>query len=182
MIFRLLVPLGLLLSLQSVRSQDLVGVATKWSDSFREWSLYTWDEDRTGDLYLRWSGREDWTQWDMRLGDTIAEIKLKWQDNPNEWQIRCLGTTAMARTLWNGDFREWRIDDGKHKLVWKSRYANQLDEWQLRDDDDGSFRMYTYWERDPREWVIEDALDDEISYAMRLALIFVAIFHSTPKV
>ena len=162
--------------------QDIIGVATKWSDSFREWSLFTEDEDRTGDLYLRWSGREDWTQWDMRLGDTIAEIKLKWQDNPNEWEIRCLGTTVMARTLWNGDFREWRISDGDTRLVWKSRYGNQFEEWVLRDEDKGIFRMYTYWELDPREWVIEDALDEEISFPMRLALIFVAIFHSSPKV
>ena len=179
--FELLTILFLLLAGSSI-GQDIVGVATKWSDSFREWLVFTDSENRSGDLYLRWGNREDWTQWDMRLGDTTADMRLKWRDNPNEWEIRCLGTSVIARTLWNGDFREWRLDDGEHRIVWKSRYGNQTDEWVVRDDDNGVFTIYTYWERDPREWIVEDDLDEEVSYALRIAMIFIAIFHSSPKV
>ena len=163
-------------------AQNIVGVSARWSDSFREWVLITTDEDEVGNLYLRWANREDWTQWDMRLRDTTADLRLKWSDNPNEWEVRCLGTTVIARTMWNGDFSQWRIDDGTHKVVWKTKFGNQSDEWIIRDDKNGFFSLYTYWERDPREWVVVDELDAEVSYAMRLAMIFIAIFHSSPRV
>ena len=139
------------------------------------------DEYRSGRLYMRWPSQDDWTQWDFRLGDTTAEIRLMWRDNPNEWQIRSLGTTVSARTVWPGQFNEWRFQDGDHKFVLKTRFGNLSDEWVLRNDDNGTFNVYTYWERDPRDWVVEDSLDEDVSFAMRLAMIFIATYHSSPK-
>ena len=163
-------------------SQDIIGIGTRWSDSFREWVVHTPDESRTGVLELRWTIREDWTQWDFRLGDTTAQIRQKWKDDPNLWEIKCLGVTVTARTTWNNDPRQWRLSDGKHQLTWYSRYGNVRDEWILRDDDNGAFSVYTYWEGDPREWVVTDALNEDVSYAMRVSLIFIALFNSVPKV
>ena len=168
-------------------SQDIIGVGTRWNDSFREWEVHTTDR-RTGTLELRWNlppvsgGRQDWTEWDFRLGDTTAQIRLKWTDDPNLWEIRCLGVTATARTTWNNDFRQWRISDGTHRINWQSRYGNIRDEWRVREEDSGFFSVYTYWEGDPREWVIIDELDEDVSYAMRIAMIFIALFNSVPKV
>ncbi|MDX1408645.1 MAG: hypothetical protein R3330_10945 [Saprospiraceae bacterium] len=163
-------------------AQDIIGVGTRWSDSFREWEFHTEDEYRTGTLEMRWRLRDDWTEWDFRMGDTTASMRLKWGDDPNLWEIRSLGTTVTARTMWTNDFRQWRLDDGTHRIVWKSKYGNQLEEWEVRDTEYGYCSVYTYWEGDPREWVVYDELDEDISYAMRLAMIFLTLLHSTPKI
>jgi len=165
-----------------VFSQDIIGIGTKWNDSFREWEVHTPDEYRTGTLELRWTIREDWEQWDFRLGDTTAQIRQKWKDDPNLWEIKCRGVVVTARTTWNNDFRQWRLSDDKHQLTWLSRYGNSREEWILREDDHGTFDLHTYWEGDPREWVVDDALDEDVSYAMRIALIFIALFNSVPKI
>ena len=57
-----------------------------------------------------------------------------------------------------------------------------LGELVLPDRDDEDFRIYTYWEGDPREWVVEDNLPAEVSDAMRIAMIFLALHFSTPKI
>ena len=163
-------------------SQDILGAGTRWSDSFREWEIQTPDEYRTGRLEMRWALRDDWSEWDFRLGDTTADMRLKWGDDPNLWEIRCLGVTVTARTQWSNDFRQWRLDDGTHRIIWKSRYGNQVEEWEVRDEDYGYFSVYTYWEGDPREWVVYDELNEDVSYAMRLAMLFITLMHSTPKI
>lgn len=163
-------------------AQDIIGVSSAWSDSFREWIFVTPDEDRSGKLYMRWPSRDDWTQWDFRLRDTTADFRLKWKDDPNLWEVRSLGTTVTARTMWAGDFSQWRLSDGTHTVVWKSKYGNLRDEWIVRDEEQGFFSVYTYWEGDPREWVVYDELNEDVSYAMRLTMIFLALHHSTPRI
>ena len=160
----------------------IIGLGVKWADSFGEWEVQTDHEDINGSLQLRWAYRNDWTQWDFRLGDTTATIRKKWKDDPGLWEISALGKTVTARTTWRGDFRSWRLDDGKHSFTWKSRYSNILEEWELRESSSGSFSVYTYYKGDPRDWVVMDELDQDVSFAMRLAMIFLTIYHSTPKV
>ncbi len=162
--------------------QSIVGVSTAWSDSFREWKVYTSDEYVEGKLYLRWPSRDDWSQWDFRLQDTTAAIQLKWKDDPNLWEVKCMGTIVTARTMWSGDFSQWRLDDGTHQIIWKSKYSNQRDEWLMRELDHGEFTFYTYYERDPREWVVFDELNPEVSFAMRLTMIFIALVHGAPRI
>jgi hypothetical protein len=172
----------IVMSCAVLHGQDIIGLGTRWSDSFREWEVHSREEWRTGSMGLRWALREDWTEWEFRLGDTTAQIRLKWRDDPNLWEIRCLGKTVTARTVYPGDFRQWRLADGTHRLHWQSRYGNIRDEWILRTQEAGSFTVYTYWEGDPRDWVIRDELNAEVSYALRVALIFIAVFNSIPKV
>jgi hypothetical protein len=62
-----------------------------------------------------------------------------------------------------------------------SRWKNRLDEWLTDDPNRGRFYIYTLRERDPRDWAVEDNLSEEVSEPMKMALIFIAIFHSTPK-
>ena len=162
-------------------AQFLTGISTRWNDSFSEWILYTDKEDREGELRLRWMSRNDWTEWEYRLGESTGRIKLKWRDNPNEWEIRGDNKVVTARTLWNNNFREWRITDNNRQLTLKSRYGNLLEEWVLRSTDYGHFEMATSWEGDPRDWIIIDELDEQISLPMKMALVFVVVYHSSPK-
>jgi hypothetical protein len=42
--------------------------------------------------------------------------------------------------------------------------------------------VYNYWEGDPREWVVVDELPENVSLAMRLAMIFLTVHFSSPRI
>lgn len=163
----------------ALTAQTLTGVETRFTDTFSEWRLYAGEEE--GELRRRWQTGEDWTSWDYRLGSHSGQVNLKWTGNPNEWEIRGDNHTVTARTIWNGDFREWRITGPEYRLELRSRYKNILEEWSMEKEGAGYFGMYTAWEGDPREWVIVDELDESVSFPVKMALVFLVLHHSTPK-
>lgn len=170
------------LLLDAATAQTIIGVGTRYRDSFREWQITTDDEEVRGQLWMRWAMRDDWTEWDVQIGDISATIQQKWRDDPNLWEIRCNGVTVNARTAWPGEFYRWKLTDGTHQFNWQSVYANQLSEWTVENSKVGEFFMYNYWEGDPREWVVMDELSEEVSLAMRLAMIFLSVHFSSPRI
>lgn len=167
--------------IQWASAQYLTGIATEWSDSFAEWNLFTDDDNLEGELEMRWKMQNDLTDWQYRLGDQTGRIKLKWRDNPNEWEIRGDNEIITARTLWNNKFREWRIKSKDTQFTLRCKYGNTIDEWEIRNSSKGSFEIYTNWEGDPRDWIIEDNLDESVSLATKMAMVFIATFHSIPR-
>ncbi len=97
------------------------------------------------------------------------------------WEFRGDNKIITARTVFNNDPTQWRITDNSTTLLLKSRWTNTLDEWSLRSDDYGDFRLYTKWKNDPREWIIEDELDTAIPLPMKMAALFLVVFHNAPK-
>ena len=168
------------LCLQTTSAQKMLGISTTYSDSFREWIIPTEDEDVTGELRMRWAFQNDWTEWDLTVGDIDATIIRKWKEDPSLWEIRCEGSIVTAKTAWRGEFNHWKLSDGKHQINWGSVYNNQLDEWTTDNPDDYFFEVYTYREGDPRDWVINDHLPEDISDAMKIAMIFLTIHFSSP--
>lgn len=164
-----------------LQAQVLTGMATRWNDSFAEWMIYTTTEGEEGELRLRWATQGDWTEWQYRLHEATGTIKLKWRDDLNEWEARGDNRIATARTVWRDNFREWRITDGKHTLTLFSRFGNIWDEWAVRSSSGGHFEMYTSFEGDPRDWVIVDELEASVPLAMKLLMMHVVLFQSTPK-
>lgn len=177
--------LGFFVLAWQARAQYLVGLSSYYDDSFVEWRFYADDEssdEAEGTLKLTWQLRkDDWTEWEYRIGDTYGTIKMKWRDNPEEWELRGNNSIVSARTVWPGQFDEWRITDNTTTLTLKSKWTNQWDYWLLRSSNNGKFEMYTHYERDPRDWEIVDELDDQVSFEMKLMLMFVTMFNSTPK-
>ncbi|MEL6970332.1 MAG: hypothetical protein AAFZ63_25890 [Bacteroidota bacterium] len=170
----------LLFNIFALEAQTITAIATEWSDSFAEWRIYTDDENEEGYLRLRWSGTNDWTQWEYRIGDWIGQIRTKWPQRIDEWEIRGENLIIGARSIWRDNLREWRISSpGGHQYKWQSRYANYLEEWFIDTDKYGHFEMYTAFEGDPREWIIVDELD--ASLPERMMLVFLTIINSTPK-
>ncbi len=169
-----------------------------WSDSFVEWALYVSaadstqneeddseapDEEEYGEMKLRWLNlRDDWSEWDFSIGDERGTIKMKWKDDPTQWELRTYsGAVVTMRAAWSNDLSEWRVTDNSISLTLRSRWTNQFDEWIVQDPTRGTFYMYTLVEGDPRDWAIEDNLDDSIPPTMKLALIFLTIYHSSPR-
>jgi len=162
--------------------QDIIGVGTRYVDSFREWNIATEDDDVTGEMSMRWIFRDDWTEWDVQVGDLHATIEQKWKDDPNLWEIRCDGVVVNAKTTWPGEFHRWKLTDGKHHFNWGTKYFNQRDEWFTDNKKADYFQTYMYWEGDPREWVVVDELPDDVSTAMKIAMIFLAVHFSAPRI
>ena len=162
-------------------AQYITGIASKWSDDLSEWEIFTDDEEVVGELKMRWQLQGDPSEWDYRIGEEIGTIKLKWKNDPTQWEIRGYDEIVTAKMLWSNDIREWRISNNKTSLTFKTRYGNVFDEWRVREDDYGNFEIVTRWEGDPREWEVFDELDEDLSLEMRMALVFIAVFHSIPK-
>lgn len=167
---------------QQVMSQKIIALETRYNNSFREWTIITDDEEIEGELRMRWAFKDDWTAWDLRIGDVAATIEQKWTDDPNLWIVRCQGKTVNAKTAWAGEFHRWKIGDGQHYFNWESRYANIKEEWEIDTNDENSFQMYTSWKGDPRDWTVVDQLPEEVSLAMKVAMIFLTLHFSTPRI
>ena len=165
----------------AVQAQFITGISTKWSDEFTEWIIYTDDEDIEGEVTMRWQMQGDWTEWDYSLGEDSGSIKLKWKDDPNQWEISGGNELITARTLWKDDASEWRITNNSKSITLKRRWSNNFNEWSLKNDKYGEFDMITEWEGDPREWLVTDYMDEDISIHMKMAILFLVTFHSSPK-
>lgn len=179
----------------SAQAPVITTVSSRWQNSFVEWDIFSSirpeeleegeeaDEEYYGEMKLRWLNvRDDFSEWDYELGGQRGIIRQKWKDDPQQWELRSYtGVVITMRTTWNNDFKEWRVSDNAISLNFRSKWTNQLDEWELRDSKYGNFYLYTLRTRDPRDWAVDDRLSPDISEEMKLALIFVAIFHSTPK-
>ena len=181
-------------------AQTPSSISTRWNDSFVEWEIYAVlprdstreetdddseeaDESLYGELKLRWLNiRDDYSEWDYEIGDERGTIRQKWKDDPSQWELRSYsGSVVSMRTAWPGDFNEWRVTDNSISLNLKSRWTNQFDEWLVDDQNRGRFYIYTMIERDPRDWTIEDSLDESVSQSVKLALIFLTVFNGSPK-
>lgn len=161
-------------------AQDIIGIGTRYNDSFRDWIITTSDEDIEGEMRMRWAFRNDWTEWDISIGDLHATVEQKWKDDPNLWEIKCDGYVVNAKTVWPGEFNRWKLNDGEHQFSWGTKYFNMRDEWSTGKG--GEFKVYTYWEGDPREWVVVDNMPQDVSMAMRIAMIFLSLHFSTPRI
>ncbi len=171
----------LLLATTTVEAQELVGLSTKWDDSFSEWIMVTEDETEIGEIVMRWPLKDDWTEWDYRLGESSGAIKVKWRGDANLWEVRGENEIVTIKTIWPNDWRQWEVKSGDKRIDVKSTWANILEEWSASDDDLGELYMYTAWEGDLRDWVIEDNLSDQVSLPFKVALIFIPVFYATPK-
>lgn len=199
-----LLPLLLLFCASGLRTQTLSSISSRWSDSFVEWDLFAvWpdtlaapdslrvadeendepEEQLFGDLKLRWLNvRDDWSEWDYNLNDQRGTIKLKWKNDPTQWELRTYdGSVVTMRAAWPNDMTEWRITDNTHTLTFKSRWTNTYDEWLAKDPNLGTFYLYTLRTRDPRDWAIEDRMAETISLPMKMAMTFIAVFHTSPR-
>lgn len=176
-------------------AQTISTVSSRWSNSFVEWDIYSPadsasyssdaapQEELYGELKLRWLNvSDDFSEWTYELGGQRGTIRQKWKNDPTQWELRTYeGDVVTMRASWANDLSEWRVTDNTITLQLHSRWKTQLDEWLVDDSEHGRFYLYTLREGDPRDWAVEDKLDESAGDPIKMALIFLAIFHSTPK-
>ncbi|MBK8556378.1 MAG: hypothetical protein IPL65_11695 [Lewinellaceae bacterium] len=181
-------------------AQQLSSIHTRWGDSFVEWEFFNFStdsmaiqeaidyeesfpEEPAGEMKLRWLNlRDDWTEWDFEYGDLRGTIKMRWKDDPGFWELRSFnGDIVSMRLAWPGDPTEWRVTDNDITLMFRSRWKNQLNEWECDESQYGTFKVSSFHRQDPRDWAIDDLLDERVPDAMRLAMVFLAVYQSSPK-
>lgn len=141
------------------------------------------EEENYGELKLRWLNvKDDYSEWTYELGGQRGTIRQKWKEDPTQWELRTYdGDVITMKAPWSNDLIEWRVTDNNLSLTLKSRWTNQLDEWLVEDPRRGRFYLYTLHSGDPRDWAIEDDLNEEVSESMKMALVFLVVFQSMPK-
>lgn len=169
------------LTLVTARTQYLEGASSKWDDDLTEWEIFLVNEESPGSMVLRWKYPLNWTEWDFRLGEITGSVETKWRNDASEWVVRSAGEVITVRMLWANDPREWIITDNSTRITFKTRYGNTPEEWYMVEDRFGKFNIFTAYQGDPRDWVVQDDTEDAVTLPMKMAMLFVAVFHNIPK-
>ncbi len=173
----------LFISFLSLHAQNhtLYAVVSKWDDAFQEWEIQTLDEEVDGSLNMRWAFKNDLTEWDFTIGEEHGSIRLKFPTGVQQWEVRVGNEVALIKQLWMNDLSQWRVTNDDISLTFKTKWGSNPFEWELRDTKKGGFKIYSQYEHDPRDWVIIDELNEEVTLSMKVGMMFVAIFQAMPK-
>ena len=166
---------------QTLPAQVLTGFNARYNDAFVEWEVFADSIEAAGSLTMTWQKPDDWTQWSYRLDDKTGTIKTKWQKDISQWETRGENKTVSAQMMWSNDPREWRITNNQFSLELKCRLNGNFNEWVIDDSKRGTFRVFTKYENDPRDWIIEDELTPSVSLPMKMTILFLVLFNSVPK-
>ena len=158
-----------------------MGVSTEWDNTFSEWIIFAEDEEDDGKLVMKWPLRQDWSEWEVEFGGIDGELYLRRENDPGLWEGSADNQLITARTVWPGDMSEWIIVQEGIRINLRTRYGNLADEWIVDHPRYGFLRMYTDWEGDPRDWIVEDELSEEIPKLMKLMIIHLVLIQSAPK-
>lgn len=161
----------LLLNINTIIGQKVVGLSTKYDDRFDEWVIVTDDPEKEGQLEATWAIMNDFSEWQYSLGDLAGVIRLRNKENPNIWEVVGGGEILEVRTVFPFEFDHWQISGGRVRLDVKM-YRNDPEQWLAKKSDQDLF-FYTYKERDIRDWVVEN--NSNFSLPLQLAILFVPI-------
>ncbi|WP_235297869.1 hypothetical protein [Portibacter marinus] len=163
----------------SLEAQSLFGLHTQWDDDIKQWDISLNEGELEGSIEMTWRMRNDFTEWNYKIGDRRGNIQQKWDNNANVWELKSVDRIVTVSTVWSGDFTSWRVNDGSHTIKIERPYlsADPI-EWRIIADDKDSFFWYNEYEYDIRDWVIEDYLDETYSLELKLAAVFISILHS----
>jgi len=194
--YKNLVLLFCFLTSSTLSAQSIMGISSRWSDEFTEWDVYTDMGDQTvredkgeefievapsGELLMRWQIDLNWAEWDFEVDGVTGSIRQLWKDDPTQWELRIGSEVITCRAAWRDDLSEWRITNNKKTLIWRSKYRRDFNEWQLRDKANGEFSVYATFQNDPRDWTVVDELDEDIPFSMKMAMTFLAMYHSIDR-
>ena len=162
-------------------AQELIGFSVEYGDTFIEWEVIPSDEDiDLGELNLSWPYKSDWNDWEYQIDGRVGNIRQKWINRPDEWELIDGDYIVSIKNQWRGNLTIWKIKCDDFTLRFESKYHNLADEWTLVSDKYGAFDIYTEYEGDPRDWIIEDNLDENVPLALKMAMVFISIHYSVP--
>lgn len=92
------------------------------------------EDQEVGSLRARFQLKEDYSQWDFRVGELSGFILQRWNGRANEWEIRSGNTFITVTATWPGQFDSWRIT-AKDTVYYLTRDRDPQDfNWELSYD------------------------------------------------
>lgn len=166
--------------LAKAQAPELYAVYTKWSNSFSEWYISTPKDRQAGTLERNYPAGNDWSSWTLQFNGYSGNINQKWTNQPDHWELRYANQIVTMRPVFRGDYTTWRIEGNHTTITWSKQFQHLDASWTIQQHP--GFSIFTAFEGDPRDWAIEDAIDNEaINLSMKLAMAFISIYYSTPK-
>lgn len=168
-------------SIHFLVAQTIVGVSARYDNSFRDWDIYDDSDAVIGEFAQRWRQTSDFSEWDVRYADASGSVRQKWKNDNSRWELRINDETITIKMQYPGDPNHWIITDNDISLDYATKYPYVNDEWLVTSKGFGAFTMSMYYQQDPRDWEIFDDIAEDVSPAMRLAMVFVGVLVSAPK-
>ena len=168
----------LLLCCNLAWSQSILGVSAVWDDNLTEWKIYAEDEAYDGTLEIKWPLNNDWTEWEFEIYDLDGDVEMPRNNQFEYWEMRNGSDLVTIRTQWPGDIRQWNIRFQDYRLTVQTRYGDIADEWLVDSQEHGFWTMYTEYEGDLRDWIIEDDLDEDVPILVKMAILHIVLISS----
>jgi hypothetical protein len=162
-------------------AQILTGFSARYNNDFVDWEIYTDKDSEKGNLTMTWQQPDDWTQWSYRIGEQTGTIKTKWGKDLSQWEVRGENKVITIQPYWQGDPNNWRITDNDFSLELQTKWRGRVNEWYINDSKRGQMNIFSEYQNDPRDWIIEDELEEVVSFPMKMAIIYIVIFNSVPR-
>ncbi len=141
-----------------------------------EWDVYTHQHD--GTLEITWSLSRDLTHWSFEIGEVSGTIRQLWKDNDSHYELNTHeGETVTMRVKWPRDHSEWVIKSEKANFIWMAIQYDDGNEWMANEESLGTLAMYTEYEDDPRDWLIDDYFPEDL-VAEKMACYFITLIRA----
>jgi hypothetical protein len=160
--------------------QAIIGMSSKWNDSYVSWNIHDDDSDNIGSLELNSAIPKDWSSWQYSIYDISGIVRQSVKGNPNRWDIRGENKIITISTSWNNHFDDWLITDNSISLKLRRESNSNGYIWTIEDRKLGNFSFQTINQRFPTDWEILDEFDEKISASMKIAILFAAIYTDCP--
>lgn len=164
------------LFLPCVATGQIGSVRAAFDDHLGNWILYDTDEQEIGTLNWIPKSRDYFSEWKIYIDGTYGRIAPKWRNDPTTWEASIGNDLITIRQIWRNDLSEWRITDNKTQFSLESVYKNAVEEWTCTSKN-GYIHIFTQYEFDFRDWIIEDTASD-ISKNVKAAIVSFAIILS----
>ncbi len=176
--FVFLTVLFLLIGPSQIVAQDeyLESFHAEYDDVLHSWDLYT--NDREGSLEMTWVNRQDLSEWNYDFGDNSGIIRTIWPNSFDKWELKSYeGNNIQFSIKWRGDKTEWMVTDGDIRLTYRTVNGGDLNAWEVLEKKKvGSFVAYTEFDDDPRDWLVEDYLSEDLPIEFSIVFSFIPIF------
>lgn len=162
---------------------EFLGLSAQWDDRLDAWEVLYYDpegEENAIELSQVWPLRTDWESWRLQGDDITGDISTQWRGDLTRWNIKIGEERLEIRQRWRNAPNQWEIVSDRGRSLLRTQLTNNANVW-ICSLEEGDFAMYTMYDGDPRDWVIEDYIIDSLSDTEKLAMIFIALFQSIPK-
>lgn len=159
---------------------DFEWLETEWTDSFVQWNLYA-NLDSTnevGAIDMVWLQQNDWSQWDIELGDYSGNVRSNIKGDFSDWTLRLGNEVVRIQQRWPNSWEEWRLSFQDQVYMLKTDDVVTNDYFILSLDRKTTMVIFTEFEGDYRTWILEQ--EEELSPGVKLAASFIALFSSVP--